>query len=811
MMTLRILSPEGTTNYVKNPSARYDTTGWSAVGSTLTRTLDAARFGIASFKVVTGGAALYEGLYYRVNALAGVSDPITVSAYVRGTGHVRIRLIDNPAGPEFVSSEVPLRADKWTRISVSGRCTGSNDLRLYVETTKIKAVTFYVDGAQMERKPYPTTYCDGDQEGCRWNIMAHNSHSLRDDHTRAGGRWVEIMGTERAEQDLYMTTAGGLGLPPITNNLQSYADAPGSYYANSKVMDRVMTFTFHAKHEEKRRTSCPQGLQNLHQLRQMLIDLLKPDKTPGGEEFLLEYQDGDTPLYIRARYDGGLEADWDVRNSWINSFPLRLLAVSPFWFEDSQEVSVLDFQEWFATNYVATRLDGQWNNMNFGFNNTVNALAFGSRGEVIAVGAFTRANSDVSAIDPLIPANYIAYWDGSQWNRYGTGANGEIKAVAVAPNGYIYVTGSFTNIGGVAANRVAYWNGSAWNAMGTGLNNTGRAIAVAPNGDVYVGGDFTTAGFSNARKISYWDGSNWQLVGSNGGLNGTVYALAVSLDGITVYVGGDFTDEYTDPGSGLTRAASYDTVTGQYSPMGDGFGGIVYRLNLSPSGILYACGAFTASGGQTINRIGQWNGSAWVPLGSGLNGTTYDLDVLASGELIAAGDFDEAGGVDASGVAAWNGSTWSNLDIVQTAVIYAVLYDEKGNIYLGADSPLHASGVTVVENLGSAETNPKMYVAGPATLKFIENQTNQRRVYLDLFIMSGEEVFFDFGRGKVTSSIRGDLSYAILPGSDMRAFTLLPGENRIAALMVEDMAAKLYLNYVPRHWSVDATARGEEF
>ena len=87
-MTLRILSPEGTTNYILNPSARYDTTGWAAIGSTLTRVLTYARFGIASFKVVTNGAALYEGISYRVNALAGISDPITVSVYVRGSGHI---------------------------------------------------------------------------------------------------------------------------------------------------------------------------------------------------------------------------------------------------------------------------------------------------------------------------------------------------------------------------------------------------------------------------------------------------------------------------------------------------------------------------------------------------------------------------------------------------------------------------------------------------------------------------------------------------------------------------------------------------
>jgi hypothetical protein len=812
MATLRFLSPEGTTNYVKNPSARYDTTGWVANGSTLTRSLVFARFGIASLKVATNGSAINEGIYYRVTALAGISDPITVSVYLRGTGSVRIRLIDYPVGQEFASQPVTLRTDRWTRLSVTGRITGSNDVRLIVETTSARAVTFYVDGAQLERKAYVTTYCDGEQEGCRWNIMDHNSVSIREDHNRAGGRWVELAGEEQIEKNLYMTVVGGLGLPPITNNLQSYADAPGSYYQNTKVLARPLTFTFHAKHENLR-TSCENtnSLEFLHQLRQMLIDLIKPDKTHGGQEFLMEYLDGETPLYLRVRYDGGLEGDWDVRNSWINSFPLRLLAVSPYWFEDNQQVDTLDFQDWNTTNFIATRLDGQWGNMNFGVNNTVNDLAFGSRGEVIAVGLFTRANSDVSAIDPSIPVNFIAYWDGTQWHQYGIGANGEIRAVAVAPNGYVYVTGSFTSIGGVAANRVAYWDGSTWHAMGPGFNNTGHAIAVMPDGTVYAGGEFTTAGVVAAQKIAYWDGANWQTVGAYNGLNDTVRTIAITADGITVFVGGDFTDEATTPGGTLTRVAEYSSITDLFTELGDGFASTVYKLRLSPSGALYAGGAFAFSGTQDINRIARWNGSAWVALGAGTNGTVYSLDVLSNGELVAVGDFDDAGGVDASGIAMWNGSTWSNLDIVQPDVIYAVLFDEDKNIYLGADSPVHIAGVTTVNNTGSAETNPKLYVSGPALLKFIENQANHKRVYLDLDILSGEDVFFDFGRGKVFSSVRGDLSYSVLPGSDMRAFTLLPGENRIAALMVDDINAVLQMSYTPKHWSVDATARGEEF
>src|SRR3990167_481819 len=192
MASLRILVPDGTTNYIENPAFRYATTGWAAVGAVLTRVLTEARWNVASMQVETNGSALGEGAYYRVSRLAGISEAVTGSVYVRGMGKVRLRVIDNPSGKEWASDPLSLRDDRWQRLIVSGFTTGSNDVRLYVETVgSVQATTFYVDGAMLERHPYPTSYCDGDQEGCMWNVMNHGSVSTRDGYTRAGGRWVE--------------------------------------------------------------------------------------------------------------------------------------------------------------------------------------------------------------------------------------------------------------------------------------------------------------------------------------------------------------------------------------------------------------------------------------------------------------------------------------------------------------------------------------------------------------------------------------------------------------------------------------------
>jgi len=810
---LRLLVPEGTTNYVENPAARYDTTGVSAAGSTVTRVLTQARFGVASYQVVTSGLALHEGMYYRVSDMAGIQDILSGSAYVRGSGSIRIRLIDNPAGKEWSSDRLELLSDRWQRLEVLGRCTGSDDMRLYIESDgdSAQVITFYVDGLQLERQEEATTYCDGDQPGCRWTLLEHGSQSVRDAYTREGGRWVDIAGPSCEKQDLYMTVVGGLGVAPMQNQVQPYADAPGDYFQNVKVLSRPITLSFHAKHRHKFSRDLP-SLRPLHKLKQQLFDVFKPDRTAGSQAFLFEYQDGEIPLYLRARYDGGMEGEWDVRNQFTNSFPVRLLAVSPFFLEDDREVSALNFRNRQTINYITQRVNGEWSEMNGGFDGQVLDMTVGTKGEIIAVGAFSLANNKAAAINPMIFANHIAYWDGEKWNQYGVGANNVIRAVAVAPNGYIYVAGDFTSIGGVAANRVAYWNGTAWNAMGAGLNASGYAIKVAPDGDVYVGGAFTTAGGIPAYYFVRWDGS-WHGVSGYSGLNGIVYSIDITSDGYYVYVGGAFTDENTNPGIlSLNYVAVYEPLYNTFDELGTGFDDVVYKVVVTPSGRVYAGGAFTESndGELVLLYLAYWNGASWYEIGVGAGDTVRSLAARLSNILVG-GDFDTLGSTEAEFIGLWNGGGFVNLDVVFENAVYATAIDKKNNFFAAPNGTLaDYAAITTVTNIGSAEVSPVVYIVGPCKLIWIENQTTKKRVYTELEIAQYEEVTIEFAQGTIQSNTRGDLAYAINPGSDFRAWTLIPGENKIAVLMTDDVDAEMYISYVPRHWSADATARTEE-
>lgn len=825
MPNISVLVPDATTNYIKNPSFRNNTTGWTASGAAVARTYTRARFGYASVMITPNGSLQNEGMYYRViNMPVG---EVTASIYLRGSGTVRIRLYDAAYGEQWYSKSIALTDNRWQRISTTGTSIGGNDMRLYVETADyVQTAPFYADGAQMEPKAYPTTYCDGDQPDCRWNIISNSSISTRPAWSRLGGKWIVLAGPCRttANDKIYMTTMSGFGMPPMSLNTQSYAQLPGSFFQSAKIEPRPVSMLFHTINKQPR--AGKPKLDALHELRQQLIDIFKPDRGANQEPFLFEYEDGDRPLYLWMRYEAGLEGDWDIRNRWYNQFPLRMLATDPFFYEDNQETAELGINQSFEVNLVLGRKDGEWSNLNYGFETLTNGVRTGLRGPDGAVymgGHFYFGNHDATAIDPDIVLGGRGYWDGTQWQKMSTvgGASPDIHSMCVAPDGNIYVCGTFASIGNnaPAAVNVARWDGSTWYALGSGLNGTGRAIVAHPNGDIYVGGDFTTPG----KYIARWDGSSWHGLGATG-LNGPVHALAFSANAETLYIGGDFDDEYTATSATLENVCSYSPSTNTFSAMGAGVNNIVNVILLANDSTPYIGGEFTASndvhGTQVMYCVAKFNGTNWERLGDGLRGgSCYGLAWTEENHLAASGWFTSAGGLSyrADNIAFWNGSNWYPAplipDVGANANIKAFVTGEAGDWYIGSATSLVSplvSKVTTVTNSGSATAYPKIYVLGYGILRWLENVTTGKRVVLNLEVLNNEEVCIDFGAGTITSNTRGNMLHTLYGGSDFRSFSLLPGENRICVFMHDDVGAQAHMLYTPSHWSADASAREEE-
>lgn len=156
-----------------------------------------------------------------------------------------------------------------------------------------------------------------------------------------------------------------------------------------------------------------------------------------------------------------------------------------------------------ATNIAYWDWNDGWHALGLGVNTRVSALAC-DNGNLYAGGTFTKAGG--------LTANRIAQWDGSTWSALGSGITGSSSSTTVSgiaiSDGNVYVTGFFTNAGGVLASNVAIWNGSSWFAMGSGLASStsarGNAIVAAGN-DVYIGGTFDFAGDKPAQFIAHWN------------------------------------------------------------------------------------------------------------------------------------------------------------------------------------------------------------------------------------------------------------------------------------------------------------------
>ena len=310
--------------------------------------------------------------------------------------------------------------------------------------------------------------------------------------------------------------------------------------------------------------------------------------------------------------------------------------------------------------------------------NKVNTLAVAANGDLFVGADLVQFGA--------VTANRIARWNGSAWNALGTGTgnglNSEANAVAVAPNGDVYVAGYITQAGNLLANGVVRWNGRAWSALGTGLQyrspnqgggtspGAGEALAVAPNGDLYVGGDFNLAGGVPANGVAKWDGTTWSALGAglqdntSGTQSVSARTLVVAANG-DLYVGGDFLQAGAVPAAGIARwnGTAWNAL-GAGVRQGGSSRAMVRAVAIASTGTVYAAGYFTQAGGVPAAGIARWNGNVWAPLGTGFGGPDDEVDALAvapNGDLYVGGFFSQAGGVPANGIARWNGSSFSAL------------------------------------------------------------------------------------------------------------------------------------------------------
>lgn len=250
------------------------------------------------------------------------------------------------------------------------------------------------------------------------------------------------------------------------------------------------------------------------------------------------------------------------------------------------------------------------------------------------------------------------------------------RALAVSPDGAtVYVGGTFAAVaaGGRSTPRA---NAAAFSSAGAGAtldwnpapNNTVRALALSPAGDrVYLGGTFDQVGGQAhsriARVLATGTGAPtaWYAFTTSG----TVYDVAVSLDGNTVFTGGTFTRA---GGVNLNGVAALNGTTGQAVAGWDA--GLrpdannataVYSLAYTlvgpgptPTPRLYLGGAFGPSPAAAVDPATGARVTAWAPAitsrGSAVSVSRVNADP-SDGTAYLSGQFAAIGGQSRNGVA----------------------------------------------------------------------------------------------------------------------------------------------------------------
>ena len=126
-----------------------------------------------------------------------------------------------------------------------------------------------------------------------------------------------------------------------------------------------------------------------------------------------------------------------------------------------------------------------------GFNNTVNALALQTDGNILAGGSFTSYNGVArNRFLRVLSSGAV-----DQTFNVGSGANSTVLSVAIQADNMILVSGDFTTFNGISYNRLARLliNGSIDNTLylGTGANGSIKSVKIQNDHKIIISGDFS--------------------------------------------------------------------------------------------------------------------------------------------------------------------------------------------------------------------------------------------------------------------------------------------------------------------------------
>lgn len=806
-----IVVPLAETNLSRNPSYEYGTVGAFAIqGASLGSSSQYQRYGAWSLSVTpssNGTSGAVAGTFTTGNGTL-----YNVSVWARVESGVPFRVaIGDSSGLNLTSGSVTATGGgtwHWYNCAIIEAAQGTRSVVIQ-KTSGNSVQPFYVDGVKIS--PWAdgidrvTTYFDGDTGGGTWLGAAHANISVRTGQYRSGGSMVAL-----ADLGLQVNDMLGVGVPPIEMSTQSYAVIDGAQFQRQRTAPRKFSLTA--------KPIVGTSLADFHVTRRTLWDVFKPDLVTPQQAVRFFYVGGQGTQFLNAYYDSGLELG-NMDGPIAENAAVSFVATDPYWYADTMQGTALTNRVYLGSvNFFAWRDSaGRWGTL--GSNGTtimnvlsathVRDLVYNDAGTLFYCGQFgTTAGTLTRNIGLYYPAT----------NTFGTLGPGTLNGVniysmAQSPQGTLYVGGDYTNIAGTVAGGFGFWNG-AWGSFPGALSGDVRAVLLATTGTIFLGanGPFSPAG-STANSFAFWYSGSFGTTGAaiTGGA-ALVTSLAEGLDG-RIFIGGNYTSA-----NGTTANSTSFWKDGAFGTMQGGVNNQVNSLLTLPNGYELVGGAFTDKG----LYIASFNGVAFSQLGAGITspaaispnvfGMFYDS---FKQETYVGGRLTNVGSVQVNdGFAVWNGAVWrsADWDIADTAgTVRAFAQTPDGTTYIAGRffGTARAAAITTTVSAGRANTYPTMVLqnttSGTARIYQLINTTTNDVLAFNLRLIAGEVVTLvtEPNRRSFTSNFRGNIFGAILPGSNLSSFKLVPGTNTLSFFSDNDSLTSV-VYWQPRGWSADS-------
>ena len=299
------------------------------------------------------------------------------------------------------------------------------------------------------------------------------------------------------------------------------------------------------------------------------------------------------------------------------------------------------------------------------------------------------------------PADYI-FAPGALDTSFdpATGADLEVRTVALQPDGKILIGGQFTTYNGVARSGIARVNadGSLDTTFAPGTGITGGqqrrvyAIAVQSDGKIVIGGDFDTYNGVARSRIARLnaDGSLDTTFnpGTGFGVNSIVYGIAMQSDKIVIVA---ISSTYNGvPRRGVARINADGSLDTTFDP-GSGTNALVLAVAIQADGKILIGGPFTDYNGAARIRMARLNPNGSLDTtfdpGMGASNDVRAIAVQADGKILIGGDFTTYNGVARSSIARVNanGSLDTTFDPGTGANgdVRAIAIQADGKIFIG--------------------------------------------------------------------------------------------------------------------------------